>query len=132
MEETDEDVSADTLQHQNNPNPGLHLEGSPPDIILNPKGNVFCTSRPIILLKEGILNVKHMMARHSETQHFCLYPGCKEPYYKVNNNKYTNGIKHIKLWHPEVIPYNHWDDDMKKNVFANGKNPKENLACSKL
>ena len=108
MEEIIEGVTSDTLVHHNNPISGLHVEGSTPDIILNATGNIFCTSRPVILLKDGILNIKHMMARYSTTQHFCLFPGCKNPFYKVNSNKYTNGIKHLKLWHPEIIPYNQY------------------------
>ena len=96
------------------PTPGLHFFGQECEKIYDKNGECYTVSTPI--RASGGPDKKHLhhfIARESSTVHRCLYPGCGI-LLKSQQNKWSNGFKHLLREHPETISYDNWDDDMKK------------------
>ena len=95
---------------------GVHFEGQEASIIVDRDGNYFASSLPLAFkgtFKSGEkMSINHYIARHTTNSHYCIVPGCKYPCIKASENKFSNGQKHVKRFHPEIIPFSMWTSDM--------------------
>jgi len=95
---------------------GVHFVGDEAKLLFDKNGEYVGSSMPLNIQgtfdTSEILSLNHFIARKSPEMHLCLVSGCKEPKIKTSENKFSNGLSHVKRNHPEVVPFSLWNTDM--------------------
>jgi hypothetical protein len=82
----------------------FHLPGQYANQIINSNGDLVMLSKEVRVIDATTDSAINYVARCSHTEHHCLICDGK---YKCTNNSSSNIINnHIKLKHPEFIPFN--------------------------